>query len=187
MDHMNSCFRTRPVLWFTGLSGAGKTTLAEALKIRIDSLQAPPAIVLDGDVLRRGLTANLGFSLADRAESVRRTAEVAKILRDAGHIVIVALISPLAAHRETARRVLGAGYKEIYVATDFAACQARDPKGLYARATRGQLQEFTGVDSIYEPPLTPDLRIDTASTPLEACIDELVRLFLLDSTRGVST
>jgi len=116
--------------------------------------------VLDGDNIRQGLNSDLGFSDADRGENARRVAEVAKLLADAGLIVIVALISPLAVQRAAARQIVGAGFHEVHVAASLAVCEARDPKGLYRRAREDQLRDFTGVSARYEPPETPELRID---------------------------
>lgn len=162
------------VVWLTGLSGAGKSTLAEALA---EALRArnERVCVLDGDALRQGLCADLGFSPANRAENIRRTAEVARLMQQAGLRVIVALISPYAAERAAARnRITPGSFLEVHVHAPLAVTEARDPKGLYARARRGELKNFTGIDAPYEAPEVPDLRVDTSMcTP-----DEAVRLML---------
>jgi adenylyl-sulfate kinase len=153
-------------IWLTGLSGAGKSTLARALGWA----------VIDGDDLRRGLCSDLGFSPADRAENVRRAAHVARILNDAGVDVVVALISPLRAHRALAREIVGAGFREAFVKAPLAVCEARDPKGLYARARRGELADFTGVSAPYEEPEAPDLTLDTSTLTVEECVQRLIAL-----------
>ena len=156
------------VLWFTGLSGAGKSTLANAVEARLHAAGLRTAL-LDGDNLRHGLNRDLGFSAEDRVENVRRTAEVARLMADAGLVVLVALISPFRAERALARSLLPAGeFLEIFVDTPLATAEARDAKGLYARARRGELGNFTGIDSPYEAPEAPELRIDTEALSVEA-------------------
>jgi len=155
--------------WLTGLPGAGKTTLARLLEVRLRA-QGRTVMVLDGDLLRQGLNRDLGFSDADRAENIRRTAEVARLLVDAGTTVVVALISPLRAERDKARERFAPGtFVEVFVDAPLAECERRDPKGLYARARRGELRQFTGIDSAYEPPLSPDLHLHTADSDARAC------------------
>lgn len=154
------------VLWMTGLSGAGKSTLARAVNERLEARHCM-VVVLDGDALRSGLNANLGFSSADRIENIRRTAEVAALFKQAGFVVICALISPAHAHRSLARSIIGERFFEVHVASDLAVCESRDPKGLYSRARRGELPEFTGISSPYEVPVSPDLAIDTAHLTIE--------------------
>lgn len=149
------------VFWMTGLSGAGKSTLASGAQRELHAAGWRVS-VLDGDLLRNGLNRDLGFSEADRIENMRRTAEVSKILADVGVIVIAALISPLRSGRTLAREIVGAPFREIYLSADLSACEARDPKGLYARARDGALREFTGISSPYEVPVSPDCTIDTA-------------------------
>ncbi|USX45083.1 adenylyl-sulfate kinase [Dietzia kunjamensis] len=148
-------------LWLTGLSGSGKSTIAsEVERLLIES--GHPAYILDGDNLRHGLNADLGFSAEDRAENIRRTAEVAALFADAGVVVVCSLISPMRADRDAARDVHAKAdlpFTEVFVDTPLAECEARDPKGLYAKARSGEIPEFTGVSAPYEPPLTPDLHI----------------------------
>ena len=157
------------MLWFTGLSGAGKSTIANLVDRKLHAM-GRHSIVLDGDNIRHGLSKNLGFTDADRVENIRRVAEAAKLMTDAGLIVLAALISPFRAEREMARRIFPEGeFVEIFVDTPLDVAEGRDPKGLYAKARSGALANFTGVDSPYEPPEHPDIRIDTiAMTPEEA-------------------
>jgi adenylyl-sulfate kinase len=173
------------VVWLTGLSGSGKTTAALALAARIEERAAQRCYVLDGDRLRGGLNSDLGFSPADRRENVRRAAEVAALMADAGLIVIVALISPYRADRDAARyRMRPVLFFEVHMDAPLEQCERRDPKGLYRRARGGEIAEFTGVSAPYEPPLAPDLRLDTiASAPDE--IGEQLYSFL--QNRGIVT
>ena len=161
------------VLWFTGLSGAGKSTLAMALEHRLFD-EGYQVYVLDGDNVRTGLNANLGFSPEDRAENIRRVGEVAALLSDAGLIVITAFISPYRADRDRAREAGGDSFREIYIKADVATCESRDPKGLYKRARAGEIQEFTGISAPYEEPTDPELIVDTSDKDIESCLDELV-------------
>lgn len=146
-------------IWLTGLSAAGKSTLAFALeRVLIES--GHPCYVLDGDNVRHGLNNNLGFSAADRSENIRRVAEVAKLMNEAGLIVITAFISPFRADRDKARAIIGDGvFQEVFVDAGLDACEARDPKVLYKKARAGQIPDFTGVSSPYEDPLNPELII----------------------------
>ena len=163
------------VIWFTGLPASGKSTLARALERHLFDRGGAP-ILLDGDTIRSGLNADLRFSDADRAENVRRLAEVAAHLSRSGAIAIVAAVSPSAQERERAKNIVGKGFFEIHVATQQNICEERDPKSHYRKARSGQLADFTGVTSQYEPPADPDLRIDTAQTSTEVAIRELDRL-----------
>ncbi|WP_236655055.1 adenylyl-sulfate kinase [Burkholderia pyrrocinia] len=162
------------VLWLTGLSGAGKTTLADALAVRLRERCVHP-VVLDGDRLRAGLNRDLGFTVHDRFENVRRIAEVASLTSESGALAIVSVISPFAAMRDAARSIVGPAFREVHVSTPLACCEARDPKGLYAKARCGALPEFTGVSSPYEPPVKADLTIDTGRSSLAMCVDTLMR------------
>lgn len=161
------------VLWLTGLPGAGKSTLALALERALFE-GGMTAFVLDGDSMRQGLSQDLGFDPLDRAENVRRVAEAAKLLAEAGHIAIAALISPMAVDRARARAIVGDGFAEIYVRADLALCEARDPKGFYARARSDQIKGYTGVDSAYEPPEAPDLEVDTGKLDITEAVDRLI-------------
>ena len=161
------------VLWLTGLSGAGKSTLAMRL-LRSLADRGRQAYVLDGDNIRHGLSRDLGFSPEDRAENIRRTAEVARLLADAGIIVVTALISPSAAQRAEARSIVGEGFREIHIAADLATCERRDPKGLYRRARADRLPEFTGVSAPYDVPERPDLRLDTGALGIEEAAQTLL-------------
>ncbi len=161
------------VLWFTGLSGAGKSTLAMALERRLFD-EGYQVYVLDGDNVRTGLNANLGFSPEDRAENIRRVGEVAALLADAGLIVITAFISPYRSDRDRARTAAGESFREIFIKADVETCESRDPKGLYKRARAGEIRDFTGISAPYEEPVTPELVVDTSARDVESCLDELV-------------
>jgi bifunctional enzyme CysN/CysC len=164
-------------LWFTGLPASGKSTLAVALERRLVQ-SGRPAYLLDGDNLRHGINGDLAFSEEDRAENIRRTAHVARMLADAGVVALVSLVSPLAAERDRARALHAADglpFKEIWVNTPLEVCERRDPKGLYARARRGELTNLTGIGSPYEPPADPDLVV-SADRELDVWVDELIAL-----------
>jgi bifunctional enzyme CysN/CysC len=161
------------VFWLTGLPGAGKSTLARTVE-RMLFQTAVDAVVLDGDTLRAGLNSDLGFSERDRAENNRRAATVARILADAGHVVLVSLISPRAEDRARAQAVVGSAFHEIYVRADAKTCEARDPKGLWAASRAGRLHGFTGVDAPYDIPANPALVVDTQTGSLAYCVDALV-------------
>ena len=164
------------VLWLTGLSGAGKSTLARGLDKELSRL-GHPAYVLDGDDLRRGLNRDLGFSDTDRAENVRRVAEVAHLMVDAGLTVVCSLISPFRAERQTARDLFAPGrFIEVFVDATLDVAEARDAKGLYARARRGEIANFTGIDSPYEPPENPEARLDSAALAPDEMVDALIDL-----------
>ena len=163
------------VVWLYGLSGAGKTTLATGLEARLFAAGLTTH-VLDGDALRTGLSQGLGFNDADRTENIRRAAEAARLLADAGVIVICAFITPRQALRDLARRIIGPDdFLEVYVNASFATCAQRDPKGLYAKADRGSLPQFTGRDSAFEAPIASDriLILDTEKQSIEASLTQL--------------
>ena len=162
--------QTPRCLWLTGLSGAGKSTLANALELQLNR-QGLHTFVLDGDNLRAGLCRDLGMGAQCRREKIRRTAEVARLMVDAGLIVIVAAISPFRTDREAARRLFAdADFIEVFVSTPFAVCAQRDPKGLYRAAREGRIKDFTGIDSPYEAPLHAECEIDTHALEMaEAC------------------
>jgi bifunctional enzyme CysN/CysC len=164
------------VIWFTGLSGSGKSTIAAALEKRLYSL-GRHTYVLDGDNVRHGLNRDLGFTDADRVENIRRVAEVARLMVDAGLLVIVSFISPFRSERTTARNLMGEGeFLEVFVDAPLEVCEARDPKGLYKKARQQELMNFTGIDSPYEAPETPDVRLDTSRLPVEAAVEQLIRV-----------
>ncbi|MDN4628441.1 adenylyl-sulfate kinase [Erwinia sp. DT-104] len=148
------------VLWFTGLSGSGKSTVAGALEQALHQLGVS-TYLLDGDNVRHGLCRDLGFSDADRKENIRRVGEVAKLMVDAGLIVLSAFISPHREERQMVRDMVGEGrFIEVFVDTPLAICEARDPKGLYKKARAGELRNFTGIDAVYEAPERPEIRLD---------------------------
>jgi bifunctional enzyme CysN/CysC len=162
-------------LWFTGLSGSGKSTIANFLEKRLHA-GGKHTYILDGDNVRHGLNRDLGFTEADRVENIRRVAEVAKLLVDAGLIVIVAFISPFRAERQLARALFDQGeFIEVFVDTPLEECERRDVKGLYAKARRGELKNFTGIDSDYEPPEAPELHLKTLDVEPEDCIEQILR------------
>jgi bifunctional enzyme CysN/CysC len=162
------------LLWFTGLSGAGKSTIADNLERKLHAL-GKHTFVLDGDNVRHGLNRDLGFTEADRVENIRRVAEVAKLFVEAGLITLVAFISPFRAEREMARELVAPGeFIEIFVDTPLEACERRDPKGLYKKARRGELRNFTGLDSPYEPPLNPELKLDALNDSASDLADRII-------------
>ncbi len=162
------------VLWFTGLSGAGKSTIADRVEQRLHAL-GRHCMLLDGDNLRHGLNRDLGFSDADRVENIRRVAEVTRLMVEAGLIVITAFISPFRAERRLARERVGPSeFVEIHVDVPLAVAEARDPKGLYAKARRGELARFTGIDSPYEAPEQPEIRIDSATCDADAAAARVI-------------
>lgn len=170
------------VLWFTGLSGAGKSTLAHAVEEQLHQLGCR-TYVLDGDNVRHGLCGDLGFSAADRTENIRRIGEVAKLMVEAGVIVLTAFISPFRADRERVRGLMAHGdFLEIYCQCPLDVCETRDVKGLYKKARAGEVKEFTGISSPYEQPLTPELAVDTASLSLE---QSATRVLALLRERGI--
>ncbi len=162
------------VVWFTGLSGAGKTTLARAVEVELRRA-GRPAYVLDGDLLRTGLCADLGFSEEDRIENVRRVGELTRLFVDAGLVVLVAAISPLRRSRDWVRALHPSGdFIEVYCAATLETCERRDVIGLYRRARAGLIPEFTGVSSPYEAPLAAELALDTGQLALDACVREVL-------------
>ncbi len=162
-------------LWLTGLPAAGKSTIAKALEKRLYAA-GRHTYLLDGDEVRLGLNKDLGFSEADRNENIRRVSEVARLLVDAGLIAIVSFISPYRAQRDQARSLFEPGeFFEIFVDAPLTECERRDPKGLYAKARRGELQNFTGIDSPYEPPLAHEVHLQTTLQPPDDCVDCIVR------------
>lgn len=169
------------VLWFTGLSGAGKSTLAHALEERLYQMKYH-TFVLDGDNVRHGLNGDLGFSDKDRVENIRRISEVAKLFLEAGVIVLTAFISPFRADRNKARSLVGKDFVEIYCECPLDVCEERDVKGLYRRARAGEIKEFTGISSPYEPPENPELSISTSQKNVDDCVDQILEYLV---QRGV--
>ena len=169
--------KQKPALvWFTGLSGAGKSTLANALDRALFDL-GHHTFLLDGDNVRHGLCKDLGFTDEDRTENIRRIGEVAKLMVDSGLIVMSAFISPFRSDRDMVRAMFKEGeFIEVYVSTPLETCERRDPKGLYQKVRAGQLRQFTGIDSPYEPPVSPEMQIDTST---EAIVVSLERLLIL--------
>ena len=168
-------------LWFTGLPGAGKTTLAMHLEARLVR-RGRMAFALDGDNLRHGLCRGLGFSDDDRNENIRRAAEVCHLFNEAGVIALSALVSPLATQRAMARDIVGASrFIEVHVATPLAVCELRDPKGLYRRARQGTLKGLTGIDGLYEMPARPALRLDTSTASIEDAMASIEALLAAQS------
>ena len=166
------------VLWFTGLSGSGKSTIANLVEKKLHAA-GRHTFLLDGDNVRHGLNKDLGFTEADRIENIRRVGEVAKLMSDAGLIVLTAFISPFRAEREMVRTMLPAGeFVEIFVDTPLEVAESRDVKGLYKKAREGQLKNFTGIDSPYERPETPEIRIDTTRTSPEDAAELIVERLL---------
>lgn len=162
------------ILWFTGLSGAGKSTLAHAVEERLHAMGCR-TYVLDGDNVRHGLCGDLGFSAADRTENIRRIGEVAKLMMDAGVITLAAFISPFRANRDQVRHMVAPGeFIEIYCHCPVDVCESRDVKGLYQRARSGEVKEFTGISSPYEPPLAPELQVNTATQPLQTGVAQVL-------------
>ena len=165
--------QTPRCIWFTGLSGSGKSTIANLLEKRLHA-QGRHTYILDGDNLRHGLNRDLGFTDADRVENIRRVAEVARLMVDAGLLVLVSFISPFRAERELARSLFAPGeFVEVFVDASLAECERRDPKGLYAKARRGELKNFTGIDSPYEPPLAPDVHLHSDGADSQALAEQL--------------
>lgn len=161
------------VLWYTGLSGSGKSTIANAVdRLLHDAGRA--SYLLDGDNIRHGLNQDLGFGDADRVENIRRISEVSRLFNDAGLIVSTAFISPFIADRQAARELIGADFIEVYVDTPLAECEKRDPKGLYKKARLGEIPNFTGIDSPYEAPQSPELHLKTQGMSIEAIAEQVM-------------
>jgi adenylylsulfate kinase len=161
------------MIWFTGLSGAGKSTVANALdELLFD--HGNHTYLLDGDNVRHGLNRDLGFSDVDRVENIRRIGEVGRLFTDAGLIVLSAFISPFRSDRQMVRTLFPVGeYIEVFVSTDLSVCEERDPKGLYKKARAGEIKHFTGIDSAYEAPHSPELLIDAGAQSVEQCAQEI--------------
>lgn len=163
------------LIWLTGLSGSGKSTIAQALARELTA-KGQANYLLDGDILRQGLNSDLGYSEADRHENVRRTGEVCKLLLDAGLTVIAAFISPYRADRDAIRAKLMPGqFIEVFVDTPLEVCEQRDPKGLYKQARKGEIENFTGISAPYEPPQTPEFSIQTTETSVKRAVDTIIQ------------
>jgi adenylyl-sulfate kinase len=164
----------RPVIWLTGLSGSGKSTIANELELHLVN-SGKIAYVLDGDNVRAGLNKDLGFSDDDRKENMRRISEVAKLMSDSGSITITAFISPFREEREMARQIIGEdNFIEVHVDTSLEICESRDVKGLYKKARAGEIPKFTGIDSPYEEPMHPDLIVEAGRFSIEQCVEKII-------------
>jgi len=176
------------IFWFTGLSGSGKSTVAMAVE-KVLFEKSYHTYVLDGDNVRHGLNADLGFSPEDRAENIRRIGEVASLMADAGEIVLTAFISPYRSDRQRARQAAPEHFHEIHVSADLETCEKRDPKGLYKKAREGLIPDFTGIDSPYEEPENPEMVVDTAANDLDTCVEQVIRyiesMVTVDSAESV--
>ena len=173
------------MLWFTGLSGSGKSTVAMALE-REFQRRGRLCRILDGDNIRTGINAGLGFSPEDRKENIRRIAEVGKLFVDTGIITLAAFVSPTEELRQMARHIIGeADFKEIFISTPLAECEKRDVKGLYARARRGEVKDFTGISAPFEQPEHPALALDTSHLSLEESVNKLLELLGLEPTQNL--
>jgi adenylyl-sulfate kinase len=171
--------RQKPcILWFTGLSGSGKSTTANALELRLFQMGFHTHL-LDGDNIRHGLNKDLDFSAEGRVENIRRIGEVAKLFVDAGLMVITAFISPFRSDRQMVRELVGPGeFMEIYIDAPLDVCERRDPKGLYKKARAGKILNFTGIDSPYEAPDSPELVLHSDRAPVEQCVAEIIEYLL---------
>lgn len=173
-------------VWFTGLSGSGKSTIAIALERRLSQIGIFSRI-LDGDNIRTGINRGLGFSEEDRKENIRRIAEVCKLFTETGIVTLAAFVSPTNELRNMAREIISADdFAEIYVATPLEECERRDVKGLYAKARRGEIKDFTGISSPFEAPIAPTLSIDSTGRDVEECVDEVLKV-ILDKIKVDST
>ncbi|MCA9394911.1 MAG: adenylyl-sulfate kinase [Candidatus Omnitrophica bacterium] len=166
------------VFWFTGLSGAGKSTISEAVSVEMSKLGIQN-YVLDGDKIRRGLCSDLGFSHDDRTENIRRIGEVAKLLCDAGVVTLVAFISPYMADRDNVRGILDKGkFVEIFVDCPLEVCEQRDVKGLYQKARKGEIANFTGISDPYEVPANPEIHLRTDQSDVSDCVKKIIKYYL---------
>ncbi|MBC8059116.1 MAG: adenylyl-sulfate kinase [Clostridiaceae bacterium] len=166
------------LLWFTGLSGSGKSTVANSLDKRL-SESGKVTYLLDGDNIRLGINSDLGFSNEDRTENIRRIGEIGKLFVDAGIITIACFISPLKADRESVRKNLGADFIEIFVDCPLEECEKRDPKNLYKKARLGEIKEFTGITSPYEKPENPEIVVNTKEQTIDQCVDKILKYLML--------
>ncbi|MCQ8890640.1 adenylyl-sulfate kinase [Pseudoalteromonas carrageenovora] len=175
------------LLWYTGLSGSGKSTVANAVEAKLFSLGCH-TYLLDGDNVRMGLNKGLTFSDEDRVENIRRISEVAKLFVDAGLIVSTAFISPFKADRAQARSIVNEGeFIEVFIDTPLAICESRDPKGLYKKARAGEIPNFTGISSSFDVPESPDIHVHTAEQTIEQCADQIVDYLIKNKIVGTSS
>ncbi|NRT88952.1 adenylylsulfate kinase [Clostridium beijerinckii] len=161
------------LIWITGFSGAGKSTMASALEVELYNM-GKLTYILDGDNMRNGLNSDLGFSEEDRSENIRRVAEVSKLFVDAGIIIIAAFISPFRKDRNKIRNLIGKDYVEVFANCPIEICEQRDPKGLYSKIRNGQIKNFTGIDAVYEEPENPDITINTYEHNVEECVQSII-------------
>ncbi|APM41255.1 adenylyl-sulfate kinase [Clostridium kluyveri] len=161
------------LIWFTGLSGSGKSTIASELEMRLYNM-GRLTYLLDGDNVRHGLNSNLGFTKEDRIENIRRIAEVCKLFVDSGIITISTFISPFKEDRDNVRKLLGKDFVEVYVDCPIEVCESRDPKGIYKKARNGEIKDFTGVDSPYEVPDNPEIVVSTNLDTVQQCVNKIL-------------
>jgi len=161
------------LIWFTGLSGSGKSTVATMLEKKLHDM-GKLTYLLDGDNVRHGLNSDLGFSKEDRIENIRRIAEISKLFVDSGVITITTFISPFIKDREAVRNLLKEDFVEVYVDCPIEVCEKRDPKGIYKKARKGEIKNFTGIDSPYEPPVNPEITVQTHKNSLEECVGQII-------------
>ncbi|WP_417511544.1 adenylyl-sulfate kinase [Methylophaga sp.] len=174
LDRSNQKKQKPCILWFTGLSGAGKSTVADAVEQKLFEL-GHHTYLLDGDNVRHGLNKDLGFSDADRVENIRRIGEMAKLFADAGLIVMSAFISPFRSDRKLVRDLVeDKEFVEVYISTPLSTCEKRDPKGLYKKARSGQIKNFTGIDSEYEAPVSAEVTLNTAELNVDECVERVI-------------
>jgi len=170
------------LLWFTGFSGSGKSTISQALELRLYELGIR-TYILDGDNIRKGLNKDLGFSLDDRHENIRRIGEVGRLFSDAGILTMAAFISPLREDRNLVRKLFKAGdFIEIWVRSSLECCESRDVKGLYKRARAGEIEDFTGISSPYQPPAEPEIIVDSEKYSVDECVNDIIAFLL---TKGI--
>ncbi|WP_446899080.1 adenylyl-sulfate kinase [Clostridium sp. LBM24168] len=161
------------VIWFTGLSGSGKSTIASQLEVKLYNM-GKLTYILDGDNIRYGLSSNLGFTKKDRSENIRRISEVCKLFADVGIITIATFVSPFKCDRDKVRSMLGKDFIEVYVDCPLEVCEGRDPKGIYKKARDGEIKDFTGIDSPYEIPDNPEIILSTYKSSIEQCVDKIL-------------
>ncbi|WP_010233312.1 adenylyl-sulfate kinase [Clostridium arbusti] len=171
------------LIWFTGLSGSGKSTVATMLEKKLHDL-GKLTYLLDGDNVRHGLNSDLGFSKEDRVENIRRIAEISKLFVDSGVITIATFISPFIKDREAVRQLLKTDFIEVYVDCPLDVCEKRDPKGIYKKARKGEIKDFTGIDSPYEPPINPEITVQTHINSLEECVSKIIDYLKLNASEN---